>query len=41
MEIPESLPSASMLNQNTDTYNDYLGEMPREWSSLYLFPMVF
>jgi hypothetical protein len=26
VEIPESLPTASMLNQNTDTYNDYLGE---------------
>ncbi len=28
MEIPESLPTATMLNQNTDTYNDYLGENP-------------
>lgn len=28
VEIPESLPSASMLNQNTDTYNDYLGIKP-------------
>ena len=27
MEIPESLPTATMLNQNTDTYNDYLGEL--------------
>ena len=28
VEIPESLPTATMLNQNTDTYNDYLGEKP-------------
>jgi hypothetical protein len=28
VEIPESLPTATMLNQNTDTYNDYLGEQP-------------
>jgi len=26
VEIPENLATASMLNQNTDTYNDYLGE---------------
>ena len=26
MEICESLPTATLLNQNTDTYNDYLGE---------------
>lgn len=28
VEIPESLPTATMLNQNTDTYNDYLGIKP-------------
>jgi len=26
VEILENLATASMLNQNTDTYNDYLGE---------------
>lgn len=47
VEICESLPTATLLNQNTDTYNDYLGEFST-WNSnvtceapakcYYLFP---
>lgn len=32
VEICESLPTATLLNQNTDTYNDYLGEFGT-WNS--------
>ena len=28
VEIPENLATATLLNPNTDTYNDYMGALP-------------